>query len=229
MTTSVIGIKPSNPLLGGHPNIPLNLPFIEGSGSVVGDLSGNQNNGDITGASWLSTPQGWVLSLDGAGDYIDCGADESLDITEEVSLETLLKWTDTSSISTVSSKGYERLALRVLSNGSIDFRYYDELNALHYSNTPFTSYEDLITHVISTFDGRYIKIYINGELIKTTDTDAHTIIVTANSLGIGARGDSEPGSNPITGEMACYRLHDSALTAEEVMHTYLDIRRRLRV
>jgi hypothetical protein len=41
------GTIPSNTLL-------LHLPFNNGSGSTVTDVSGNQNNGAITGATWLS-------------------------------------------------------------------------------------------------------------------------------------------------------------------------------
>jgi len=48
----------------------LYLPFMEGTGSSVHDLSKYHNNGTITGATWTQLPSGiWVLSFDGVDDY----------------------------------------------------------------------------------------------------------------------------------------------------------------
>jgi len=50
----------------------LYLPFMEGTGSSVHDLSKYHNNGTITGATWTQLPSGiWVLSFDGVDDYVE--------------------------------------------------------------------------------------------------------------------------------------------------------------
>jgi len=44
--------------------------FNEGSGDSIFDASGNGNDGAITGASWVSSPNGNALSFDGIDDYV---------------------------------------------------------------------------------------------------------------------------------------------------------------
>jgi len=85
----------------------------EGTGSTANDSSGNNNDGTITGASWvqgtwddsgnrnLGTVHGASLttgkfgkcySFDGTDDYIDCGSGNSLDITgNEIALVVWIK------------------------------------------------------------------------------------------------------------------------------------------
>lgn len=53
--------------------------FDEGSGNVVEDLSGKDNNGTIAGgAKWVDGMFGKALSLDGTDDYVEIAHDETL-------------------------------------------------------------------------------------------------------------------------------------------------------
>ena len=65
--------------------------FDEGSGSTAYDASGNGNNGTINGAKWTTGKEGGALSFDGLNDYVDCGNDESLDITDKLTVEGWFK------------------------------------------------------------------------------------------------------------------------------------------
>ena len=47
--------------------------FDEGAGSVVGDSSGNGNDGVIRGATWVKGKYGGALSFDGVDDYVTVG------------------------------------------------------------------------------------------------------------------------------------------------------------
>ncbi|MBU0640926.1 MAG: hypothetical protein KKB50_18845 [Planctomycetes bacterium] len=53
--------------------------FDEGSGSAAYDSSVYGNHGTIYGADWVSGVSGGALLFNGAGDYVDCGSDASLD------------------------------------------------------------------------------------------------------------------------------------------------------
>ncbi|MDD5688250.1 MAG: fibronectin type III domain-containing protein [Elusimicrobia bacterium] len=65
------------------------------------DSSGYGNDGTITGAAWTNTPT-WksvggsesILFFDGNGDYVDCGNNESLDVTTEFTLSAWINPTD---------------------------------------------------------------------------------------------------------------------------------------
>ena len=74
--------------------------FDEGEGTIVHDSSGYNNHCTIYGASFTQdTPERIVhsnsstysLSFDGQNDYLDCGNDESLDITDEITIEAWVK------------------------------------------------------------------------------------------------------------------------------------------
>ncbi|OYT63833.1 hypothetical protein B6U67_01825, partial [Methanosarcinales archaeon ex4484_138] len=55
------------------------------AGGVAHDSSGNGNDGTIYGAKWV----GDGLYFDGTDDYVNCGSDSSLDITEAI---TVMAW-----------------------------------------------------------------------------------------------------------------------------------------
>jgi len=49
------------------------------------DASGNNNTGVlINGPAWVEGKHGSALSFDGADDYVNCGADSSLNITNSM-------------------------------------------------------------------------------------------------------------------------------------------------
>ncbi len=91
------------------------LPAHEGPGaSVLLDRSGYGNDGAIVGATWVQRANGlWVLSYDGAADYVNCGDDPSLDVgTGDFTMEARVKTSYTVAGQYIMSKregviGYE--------------------------------------------------------------------------------------------------------------------------
>lgn len=58
----------------------LYLPGEPGSGATITDVSGQENDGTITGATWVRTAQGLQgLDFDGIDDLVNCGSDSSID------------------------------------------------------------------------------------------------------------------------------------------------------
>ncbi len=55
----------------------------EGSGTTANDSSGNGNDGTFNGdPQWVEGYYGGAIEFDGAGDFLDCGSDPSLDLTK---------------------------------------------------------------------------------------------------------------------------------------------------
>lgn len=68
----------------------LHYTFDEGNGSLVSDSSGHGNDGRLHGPEFVKVENGYALRFDGVDDYVDCGAGESLDITDAISVEAWL-------------------------------------------------------------------------------------------------------------------------------------------
>ena len=66
--------------------------FDEGTGTIANDSSGNNNNGTLyNGPIWEEGQVNKALSFDGSNDYVDCGNDESLNITDKITIEAWVK------------------------------------------------------------------------------------------------------------------------------------------
>ncbi|MCK4401021.1 LamG domain-containing protein [bacterium] len=66
--------------------------FDEEKGQIAKDSSGNKNNGEIRGATWVKGISGSALQFDGKDDYVDCGKDASLDIKSALTVEAWVKF-----------------------------------------------------------------------------------------------------------------------------------------
>lgn len=72
-------------------------------------------------------------------------------------------------------------------------------------------------HVVSTFNETQLKIYVNGQLEKTTARVASINYGTGGSFRIGSYGN---GGVPFPGIIDDVRVYNRALTAEEVQTLY---------
>jgi len=72
-------------------NTILMLNVDEGTGNPQ-DSSGKGNHGTITGATWTTQGKfGNALEFDGVNDMVNCGNDESLNITDRITVEAWIK------------------------------------------------------------------------------------------------------------------------------------------
>ena len=65
--------------------------FDDGAGDVTNDSSGKGNDGEIHGAQWVGGKFGEALEFNGVSDYVDCGNDASLNITDEITVAAWIK------------------------------------------------------------------------------------------------------------------------------------------
>ncbi len=112
----------------GDPNLALQLRFDEGSGTKAYDTSGQGNDGTLknaTGATcftdgacpeWVNGKIGSALDFDGDGDYIDCGNDQSLNITDVVTMSAWVNPDILSGIHQIVNKGSDHYAIQIWGN-----------------------------------------------------------------------------------------------------------------
>jgi hypothetical protein len=84
----------------------LRLPFDEGNGSIANDSTCYHNNGNITGAGWVTGYSGYALSFDGDDDRVEVNDSKSLNISGEITISALVKFTGniTSNYGTIVKK-----------------------------------------------------------------------------------------------------------------------------
>lgn len=154
--------------------------FEEGSGNIAYDSSGHNNNGTIYGDRIYTTNnvQGtYALSFDGINDYINCGNDEELNLTDEFSLAAWINCEDPSlEKNFFISKGYQ-YALGIY-NGTgerdpddkpIDpknrstFVWYNETDEAYYNYSDMSNLTNSTWyHIAITYGNSELRFYVNG-------------------------------------------------------------------
>jgi hypothetical protein len=182
----------SNPSLVGYWNLD------EGFGDIAHDSSGNGNDGTLkNGPAWVDGKYGKALSFDGANDYVEVEASSSLDVTSQV---TVTAWiypraytdyagTDPHIVSRSSDSGGAIYILGMSQDGKVWYAVNPSPPA-HKSvaTLPLNNW----THLAMTYDGTYVRLYINGTL-DSSYAQSGLIQTTTNWLAIGCKPTSPWG------------------------------------
>ncbi|MCD6274529.1 MAG: LamG domain-containing protein, partial [Candidatus Aenigmarchaeota archaeon] len=193
------------------------------------DYSGTGNNGTCSGSSCPNYTEGKKqlgLEFDGVDDYVEVPDDDSLDITDEITVEVWIKHfsrTDTNPRIVVKQPvNYAYLIWFDNANDQIGFRIRRDSDLTH--NSAFASHtpDNTWHHFVGTYDGTYIKIYKDG-ILKDSVSFPGTIHITDGNLVIGGRQD---GSQQFNGTIDELRIYNKSLSAEEVKQRYLSTRAR---
>ena len=172
------------------PGCILNLNFEERTGTIVYDQSGFKNHGTIYGASWTYGKIGRGLYFDGIDDYIDLGVKEIFKLSSAFSILGWFRFDP----GTIGGKGVLQKVV-----GTTDFDYMLYLSVAGYpsiyiKNVGGTVYnvgyavdirDGKWHHWAATFDGRYLKMYVDGILRGTTDTGGIRVRTSDTPLCIG--------------------------------------------
>ena len=197
--------------------------FDEGGGTVARDASGNNNHGTLTnGPKWTQGKNGTALQFDGKNDYVDCGNDASLDITDEITIETWVK-PETDSVSYIVSK-------EILEGGTTWYGYRldqytgntvrahiwtDGDQGRNLSGAIFLNFWN---HIVVTYskNEEITKLYVNGILKDDDYTTGNIKIASSINFNIGRSNLSYP----FDGLIDEVRIYNRALTEAEVKYHY---------
>jgi hypothetical protein len=211
-------------LLFGHPNGPVQTQqagpvaaygFDEGSGTVFGDSSGNNNAGSIAGATWAAGRSGTALSFDGINDVATVPDSASLDLSTGMSLEAWVYLGARTSWRTILMK--ERpghMAYGVYANTDIN-RPAAELSvaggvgdARGSTQLPLSTW----THIAATYDGATLRLFVNGTQVGTRALSG-SIVISGNPLRIG--GNSIWGEY-FSGRVDDVRIYNRAISTAQI-------------
>ena len=193
----------------------------ETSGSTAFDSSCFGNNGTLYN---MTVPGCWIdgkgLLFGGNNEFVDCGNDVNLNITDSITIEVWLKFNSLAGTQCIVSKGSS-----TATNYWMDIR--DSGNSIYFggytsSGDPcYTQVENcgLTTgkwyHIVGTYDRKRIKLYINGEN-KWSVEKSDALGINSSSLQIGAQG----ASNNFNGIINDVKLYHRALMSREIYAHY---------
>jgi fibronectin type 3 domain-containing protein len=190
----------------------------QGSGTALTDVSGNGNNGTLTGATWTTGGRfGSALSFNGAGNLVTIPDSASLDLTTGMTQEA---WVRPSLLG-----GEWRTALLKERPGGLAYSLY--AHGTDSTNVPMSELTiggartvagtstlplGVWTHIATTYDGATQRFFVNGaQVAQRAQTGA--IVTSTGSLRIG--GNSVWGEY-FAGQIDEVRIYDRALAAAEI-------------
>ena len=198
--------------------------FDEGSGTIANDSSGNVNTGTlelgtlgntITASAWVGDQWGGqALKFDGLDDYVNCGKDVSLDITQAITIEAWVKpytFPTDPNYSTIATK-VRAYYFHIDSSGYLRvYQYGTSSPGYHSSSNPILL--NVWQHVAYTYDGSNVRFFINGVLDNTIAVEG-TISVSSEHLGIGMNLDASGDPFP-----NCYRQFQGEIDEVRIWNT----------
>jgi hypothetical protein len=210
-----------------------NINSYPGSGTTWTNLSNNNLNGTINGATFDSINSG-IFVFDGDNDYVLLGSSSTLKPANALTVEQWLyreTWTQSAIETALSNTEGGGYTIFVESN-NIKFSVYINGDYRRITYLPAAAAGWL--HVVGTFDGRYVRMHVNGvEVGSALDLTTGTITYNnSNATFIGAEAGSS-STLPATdrdwhwnGKIALTRIYSKALTASEITQNYNDTKGR---
>ncbi len=180
----------------------------------------------IAATSSEGLAQSGSMSLDGDADYASASHSASLDISNtSITLEAWVKHDGNSNTDAfLINKGTDQDGYRLQFLGEGDETYIRfGVGDVNYSGADIISTRGVPanrwTHVSATYDGQFLKIYINGTLDNTTALERN-IGSNSNNLNIGSNASLT--ANFFSGEIDEIRIWNVTRSASEVADTYLE-------
>ncbi|WP_428236080.1 LamG-like jellyroll fold domain-containing protein [Gracilimonas sp.] len=180
----------------------------------------------VAAAPYQSWAKQGSLTLDGDGDYATAGDSPSLDISgTSITLETWVKHDGESDVDAfLINKALSGDGYRLQLYGEGDETYVRFVIGDVTNNGPAVFSETGVpanrwTHIAATYDGQFLKIYVNGELDATSQED-RTIDANDASLTLGANASLT--GNFLSGEMDGIRIWSSVRSAAQIGGAYLE-------
>lgn len=175
------------------------------------------NDGAMTNVTWVQLPSGlWVMSFNGVSSQVNCGADDSLAIFTEITIEAWVYPTTIIGTHTICDRNYGgNLEYKLAHLGSnLYFHHGDGAAwanpaALGYFTANVWHYMAIACSVSSLF-------YRNGELVHTS-VFLSPIAWRVGTFTIGVRGNITEYFN---GYIALVRVYTYALSPGQILKHY---------
>lgn len=176
---------------------------------------------------FMICPSGSALEFDGVDDYVDCGNDESLDMTDELTVSAWIKRSSFSTTGTVVGKNNGNSV--TAGYGLFSYTQGVEFNFYSAGRWRRTTPRVAVTanqwhHVAGTFNGNIAYLYVDGEQKASLVYSGDITIAAGYPVQIGYWRSQK--TEYFNGSMDEVTIYDRALSADEIRgltHTSPDI------
>jgi hypothetical protein len=197
------------------PGLVAAYPFDEGSGTTVTDVSGNGNNGTVSGATWTTSGKyGHALVFNGTSALVTVNNSTKLQLSNAMTLEA---WVNPGTVSSIWQdviyKGNDNYYLEGTSgNGSVPAMggTFGGSDVVLYG--PAAPLLNTWTHLAGTYDGTTMRFYVNGTQVAT-QPQTGAISTSTDPLQIG--GDTIYNQY-FQGTIDEVRIYNVALSAAQI-------------
>ena len=203
---------------GSTNDLVIYLPFDED----LEDKSGNDNDGTNHGTTFATGKINQAASFDGV-DYIEIPDDDSLDITNEITLEAWVypeSWDNAHENNILTKGGDDDWGVWNLHHTNKGFRL--ELAGQQLFESTPSSGLNTWYHIVGTYDTSTMKLYINGMLSHSKSVTG-AIETNNEPLRIGKQfwyGNVYSYWDGLIDEV---KIYNRALSADEVLEHYNDV------
>ena len=164
---------------------------------------------------------GSCLEFDGTDDYVDCGNSSTLDVTEELTVETWVKINTIEDNHRIIDRGTAYF-FSMDSSDNLTFSLYD--TGYRYVRAPVQT--DVWYHAVATCKrSDKIKLYVNGEFKDDWAIGAEGSWGNSSHLGFGnwvqSNGDPGYGSICFDGLIDEVRIYNSVASITQIQSNYL--------
>src|SRR5882724_9543448 len=214
VVAAFVTIMNPSPARAQVPGLVAAYAFNEGSGTTVADVSGNNNNGTISAATWTTAGKfGSALVFNGTSAQVTVPNATSLQLTTGMTLEvwvfptgSLAGWR---AVLDKNVDGYYLMASSDPNNRPAVGGTWTGGN----QNTaaPTALALNAWTHLAATFDGATVRLYVNGVQVAS-QAQTSALAPTTGTLQIG--GDSY--GEFFAGRIDEVRIYNRALSAAEI-------------
>jgi len=198
----------------------------EGSGTIIKDSWGN-NNGTLTNGVWNnenSCISGNCLGFNTNTDYVTVPSDESLRIVDNLTLEAWVNPTDwqENGVNIINNSIY-RFYHRSGNNIHFFYRIQEAVSPCDSAWSYWTGLigyvsENSFHHVIGVMEGTYMKLYVDGVLVRENGTCFNGYTKSPSSMSDMIFGFTTNNNKGILDEV---KVYSQAITSLRVKQNYI--------
>jgi len=189
-------------------------PLSADSGDTARDVGLNQLNGKIVGAKWVKGDIRTALEFNGRESTVDCGPGRALALKNALTFSLWMR-------PDRAPEGEQVLVGE--STDSYAITYY-KMRAHFYINSGGVRNSARVavplgewSHVVGTFDGKTSRLYLNGSLRFTVESEGMDMVDTRHHFGICPRTDARSGYYGLLDDV---RVYNRVLGDDEVLTLY---------